>query len=136
MRARSFPYMATRILLADTADGDRRLREILAGHELVFVRNLQEARRALALDGIALVLIGVHFDDSRMFDLLRGLQDSSIPVVCMRSHRFASPAISIEGLKIAAGALGCKLFVDLTDYPDDPDGNAAVRKLVESVLKL
>jgi len=127
--------MATKILLADTPNGDRRLTEILAGYELVVVRNLQEARGALAQDGIALVLIGVHFDDSRMFDLLRGLQDSSIPVACMRSLRFASPAISLEGLKIATTALGCKLFVDLTEYPDDAQGNAAVRGLLEALIR-
>jgi hypothetical protein len=135
MRPRLFSYMATRILLADTPNGDRRLTDILAGHELVVVRNLQEARAALAQDGISLVLVGVHFDDSRMFDLLRGLQDSSIPVACMRSHRFASPAIGIEGLKIATSALGCKLFVDLTEYPDDAQGNAAVRRLLESLIR-
>jgi hypothetical protein len=135
MHPQLFPYMATRILLADTPNGDRRLADILAGHELVVVRNLQEARAALAQDGISLVLVGVHFDDSRMFDLLRGLQDSSIPVACMRSHRFASPAISLEGLKIATSALGCKLFVDLTEYPDDAQGNAAVRRLLESLIR-
>ena len=47
-----------------------------------------------------------------------------LPVVCVRSHRFVSPAISIEGLEIAAKALACNLFLDLTKYPDDASGNA------------
>jgi hypothetical protein len=56
-------------------------------------------------------------------------------VVCTRSYRFVSPAISIEGLEIAVRALGCKLFLDLTKYPDDAQGNAAIRQLLDELLK-
>lgn len=126
--------MAKRILVADTPEGDRRISAILAGHELVFVRKLGEAQRALEREAFGLVLIGVHFDDSRMFDLLRCSQGSGPPVVCMRSHQFASPAITIEGLEIAAKALGCHVFLDLTWYADDATGNGAVRRLLEALL--
>lgn len=111
--------------------------EILAGHEVRFVRTLADARRALAAERFDLVAIGVHFDESRMFDLLRHLQAHSQPpgaVVCMRTHHFASPAISIEGLDIAARTLGSNLFVDLTWYPDDATGNGAVRRLLEALV--
>ena len=127
--------MTRKILIADTREGDRRISQILAGHELVFVRTLADARRALQHETFALVLLGVHFDDSRMFDLLRALRGSAPPVVCMRSHEFASPAITIEGLEIAAKALGCSLFLDLTWYADDPTGNGAVRQQLEALLK-
>ena len=57
------------------------------------------------------------------------------PVVCVRSHRFVSAAaISLEGLEIAARALACNLFLDLTRYPDDAHGNAEVRKLLDGLL--
>ena len=86
--------MTRRVLVADTPEGDRRLAAILAGCELKFVRTLDEARRALKDDGFDLVLIGVHFDDSRMFDLLRYMRANpgkpGRSVVCMRSQRFAS----------------------------------------------
>ena len=127
--------LTRKILIADTREGDRRISQILAGHELMFVRTLADARRMLQHEQFALVLAGVHFDDSRMFDLLRGLRGSAPPVVCMRSHEFASPAITIEGLEIAAKALGCSLFLDLTWYADDPAGNGAVRQLLEALLK-
>lgn len=126
--------MASRILVADTPEGDRRIAGILAGYELVFVRTLEAARRALAEDGFALALIGVHFDDSRMFDLLRNLQGSKVPAVCIRSHHFASTSISVEGLQVATRALGCALFLDLTWYADDARGNDAVRKQLESLI--
>jgi DNA-binding response OmpR family regulator len=127
-----------KILVADTPDGDRRITTILAGHELTFVHTLGEAQRTLAREKFALDLLGVHFDDSRMFDLLRHLQSTRIQsgcaVICMRSQRFNSPAITIEGLEIAAKALGCNLFLDLTWYADDAAGNSAIRALLEALL--
>ena len=129
--------MRARILVADTPESDRRLTEVLHGHELVFARTLSAAQRLLAQRAFDLVVVGVHFDDSRMFDLVRhirsGGQDEP-PVACMRSYRFVSPALSIEGLEIAAKALACNLFVDLTKHPDDARGNAEVRKLLEGLL--
>lgn len=125
--------MAKKILVADRAESDRRLCAILAGHELVFVRTMDDAQRALAREQFALILIGVHFDDSRMFDLLRCLPQGTT-AVCVRSQHFQSTAITLEGLEIAAKALGCNLFLDLTWYADDAAGNAAVRKLLEALI--
>jgi DNA-binding response OmpR family regulator len=130
--------LTRRVLVADTAEGDRRIAAILAGYEIKFVRTLDEARRALQADGFDLVLVGVHFDDSRMFDLLRYMQTNPGKaercVVCMRSQRFVSSAITVEGLEIAARTLGCELFLDLTWYADDAQGNQAVRTLLDGLL--
>jgi CheY-like chemotaxis protein len=130
--------MLTRILVADTSANDRRLSAILAGHDVGFVRTLAEAQRLLAQQQFDLVMIGVHFDDSRMFDLVRHVRagggHADKPVACLRSHRFLSAAISLEGLEIAARALACNLFLDLTRYPDDAHGNAEVRKLLDGLL--
>ena len=125
--------MAKTILVADRPDSDRRLAAILAGHELVFARTLAEALRALRGRRFDLVLVGVHFDESRMFDLMRGLTEGT-QVVCVRTQQFQSHAITLEGLEIAAKALGCALFLDLTWYADDETGNGAVRKLLEALL--
>ena len=130
--------MPNKILVADTPEGDHRISSILSGHDLRFVRTLAEAQRALAADGFSLIIVGVHFDESRMFDLLRYLQANGerpgCAVICMRSQQFESPALTIEGLEIAARALGCNLFLDLTWYADDATGNDAVRQLLEAVV--
>jgi len=129
--------MRKRILVADIPDSDRRLTAILNGHELAFARTLGEAQRMLAQAGFDLVVIGVHFDDSRMFDLVRHVRgggQNEPPVACVRSHHFVSPALSIEGLEIAAKALACNLFIDLTKYPDDAGGNAEVRQRLEALF--
>jgi DNA-binding response OmpR family regulator len=125
--------MSKRILIADPPESDRRLAAILAGHELVFVRSLAEALRALREQRFDLVLVGVHFDESRMFDLMREMTEGT-QVVCVRSQQFQSPAITLEGLEIAAKALGCSLFLDLTWYADDETGNRAVRQLLDALL--
>lgn len=130
--------MTRKILVADTPEADRRLSAVLSGCDLVFVHTLEKAERAIERTQFDLVLVSVHFDESRMFDFLRHLQASGIhgncPVVCTRSYRFVSPAISIEGLEIAVKALGCSLLLDLTKYPDDAQGNAAIRKLLDDLL--
>lgn len=127
-----------KVLVADTPAGDRRISEILAGYELEFARTLGAAQRAVDRERFALVLVGVHFDESRMFDLLRYLQARGRPtgcaVICMRTHQFASTSITIEGLEIAARTLGCNLFLDLTWYADDAAGNAAVRQLFDALI--
>ena len=131
--------MPKRILVADTSDSDRRLSAILAGQDVMFARTIGEAQRLLAQQQFDLVMIGVHFDDSRMFDLVRhvraGGHHAGKPVACVRSHRFISAAaISLEGLEIAARALACNIFLDLTKYPDGAHGNAVVRKLLDALL--
>lgn len=125
--------MAKRILVADRPESDGRLAAILAGHELVFVHKLADAIGALRGARFDLVLVGVHFDESRMFDLMRCLAEGT-QIVCVRSQHFVSPAITLEGLEIAAKALGCSLFLDLTWYADDATGNGAVRKLLDALL--
>jgi DNA-binding response OmpR family regulator len=130
--------VSKRVLVADTPDSDRRLKAILGDQRLIFARTLGAAQRALEAEAWDLLMIGVHFDDSRMFDLLRYLRQNethaALPVVCIRSHSFASTAISMESLAIAARTLSCSLFLDLTRYPDDDIGNAEVRRLLGELL--
>ena len=129
--------MRKRILVADIPESDRRLSEVLDGHELAFARTLGEAQRLLASATFDLIVIGVQFDDSRMFDLVRHVRSvgqDKPPVACVRCHRFTSPALSIEGLELAAQAATCNLFLDLTKYPDDAGGNAEVRQRLEALL--
>jgi DNA-binding response OmpR family regulator len=127
------------ILVADGPDMDERLAAVLAGHELAFARSLQQATALLASRDFDLVMVGVHFDESRMFDLLRhvrsGGRNSQARIVCVLGHRFESPAISIEGLEIATRALAADAFVDLSRYAEGERTEQALRKVVEPLLK-
>jgi CheY-like chemotaxis protein len=126
------------ILVADVPETDRRLWSILEGHQLAFVRMLEEAMRVLGSQKYDLLLVGVQFDDSRMFELTRRVRSDSggrdLPVVCFRGFRRGTIAISTETLEIVCRALNANAFVDLTNYADE-EGNRAMRATVDRLLK-
>jgi DNA-binding response OmpR family regulator len=123
--------MSKNVLIADT--GDARLSAILAGHNLAFVSKLDEAKNLLAGRGFDLIVIGVHFDDSRMFDLLRLVRGQerhrATPVICVLTVDFTRHAIAGEGLEIAVKALGGTAYVDLKRT-----GDTEVRQLIDELL--
>jgi CheY-like chemotaxis protein len=123
--------MKKSILVADHADA--RLSALLSGHELTFVNTLDEATRTLTGRNFDLIVIGVHFDESRMFDLLRHVRwqerHRATPVVCVLTAEFARHAIAAEGLEIAVKALGGTAYVDLKTR-----GDSEVRRIVDELL--
>ena len=128
------------ILVADVPEMRPRLASILAGHTPAFVETLDEAVRAMERRVFDLIVIGVHFDESRMFDLLRHVRlderNRTKPVVCVRGHLLESTAISIEGLDIAIKALSGNVFVDFARFSQDAEGDAAIRRIIERVLAI
>ena len=123
--------MSKVVLVADT--GDARLPAILAGYSLSFVRTLDEAKSILAGHNFDLILIGVHFDESRMFDLLRHVRAQerhrATPVVCVLTVDFTRHAVAAEGLEIAVKALGGTAYLDLKSLSD-----GEVRRVIEDLL--
>ena len=108
-----------RVLVADVAEMDDRIRHCLPGHELVFVRTMREAMTALRHDGFSLIVIGVLFDESRMFELLSHVR--SLPayreaaVVCVQGSEMMMPEAVMRTVDMAVKALGGTAFVDLRD---------------------
>ena len=129
--------MEKKVLIADGADIDGRIGALLKPHVSTFVHTLGAARSALERDDYDLIIIGVHFDESRMFDLLRQVRGDkryqAKPVVCVASQRFDKP-ISMEGLEIATQALGANAFIDFARHGNHEAGNAAIRGIVERLL--
>ena len=123
--------MKKMVLVADHADA--RLSGILAAHELAFVRTLDEAKAALAGRNFDLILIGVHFDESRMFDLLRYVRwqerHRATPVICVLTVDFTRHSIAAEGVEIAVKALGGTAFIDLKALSD-----SEARRLIDDLL--
>jgi CheY-like chemotaxis protein len=129
-----------RILLACVRQAYTRLFAILSGHELEFVTTLIEAQAALKGNPFDLVMIGLHFDESRMFDLLEQVRADAryarVPVVCFHGILSANPQddLKLEPIEVACKALGANVFFDLLAYPDDTAGNAAIRSIVNRVI--
>ena len=130
--------MHKKILVADVPELDARLAMVLAGRELRFVRTVDEAMRALAQASFDLLLISVHFDDSRMFDLLReartDARNQGIPILCVREPGLGFTAISSHTLEVTCRALEANAFLDLATIDDDAQRDAALRAAAEGLL--
>jgi len=112
--------MTARVLVADVPDTDAKIRECLPGRDLVFVRTLGDAIRALRADGFKLVIIGMHFDESRMFELLQYVKAlpeyREVPVICVQCMEVALADAVLKNMDDAVKALGGTAFVDLRDH--------------------
>ena len=106
-----------RILLADTPEGVEAFREALVtSFAIVPVTTFERARSAL--DSVpALVVCGCHFDEGRMYDLLRYMKATPglerVPFMAVRAMRGELEDTLYESVKIAVRALGGNAFVDL-----------------------
>lgn len=84
-----------------------------------------------------LIVCGLHFDDSRMFDLLRHAKSNprtrSIPFVVVKaSDGELSPTLQ-QGIEIACAALGADCFVELTTW-EKHGGNAVAQQRLHGLL--
>src|SRR5213078_4201909 len=105
--------MKKTILVADVPESRPRFRAILGETEAEFITSLGEAVRRVDARRYDAVLVGVLFDDSRMFDLLRHIRygagrNAETPVACVRSG--GSIGISVRALEVAARTLHCDCF--------------------------
>lgn len=127
-----------KILVADVPQMDARYTAALEGWEIAFVRTMSEAREALAAARHELVAIGVYFDDSQMFDLVRSIRaddfQNEVPIVCVRGSP-GYTAVTTRTLEMAVQALSADAFVDLLHYSDEASGDAALRAVVQRYLK-
>jgi DNA-binding response OmpR family regulator len=127
-----------KILVADVPQMDGRYSAALAGWEVDFVRTMSEARHALAASRYDLVVIGVYFDDSQMFDLVRAIRSGrthdEVPIICVRA-RPGFTAITTRTLDVTLKALGVDQFIDLLHFGDDAAGNSALRAAAQALVK-
>src|SRR5690348_10462447 len=105
------------IVVADTGDAVDQLQQSLAGvWPLASAQTLAGARQAVNGD-TPLILCGCHFDEGRMYDLLRWVRGQPalrhIPFLTTRVLEGELDDAMYESVKIATGALGGNGFVDL-----------------------
>ena len=115
-----------------------RLERILAGHRLTIPHSVEEAKKELQARQFALVVLGVMFDESRMFELLRLVRtyeaNKLTPVVCMLTGSSNLSNVAIEGLDHAVKAMLANAFLNLNKFPDDREGNARVRRIIDYLI--
>ena len=132
--------MGDSVLLAVSPGTRERLEGALAGHVLVGVETLDQARAELARRRFDLVIIGARFEESTSFDMLRLVTAASPAsrVVCLRGvvPRSVLGKSSVDAFRVACEALGAERVLDLLDFPLDPAGDAALRATLEHELEL
>lgn len=119
-----------KILVADVPHMDGRYAGAFGDWEVRFVRTMAEARQALAPHRYDLIAIGVYFDDSQMFDLVRAIRSdeaqAGVPILCVRAHP-GFTAVTSRTLEVALKTLGANEFIDLVQFADEAAGNAGLR---------
>ena len=126
-----------KILVADVPHMDGRYGAAFGGCEVQFVRTMAQARQALAQSTYSLVAVGVYFDDSQMFDLVRAIRHderhAAVPVICVRGHP-GFTAVTSRTLEAAVTTLGANGFTDLVEFADEEAGNRALRAAAERLM--
>lgn len=131
---------AKRILLGITPDSIPVLSPVLSTRfELLICTSLDEARSGL-VDEIDLLACDAHFDDCRMFDLLRLSKADPvtrpIPFLCMRIIEGELDQALYQSAVIASHALGAAGFVDLFRLKQKYGAEEAHEKLRNLIAQL
>ncbi|HET7362417.1 MAG TPA: hypothetical protein VFJ70_02475 [Burkholderiales bacterium] len=105
--------------------------------DLVSAFSTHQALASLRSGGIDAIVCSIHFDESRMFDLLTAARELApdTPVVCCRIlHSPLSPR-AIEALITTVQSLGCRQFVDFNELYRSQGQDEADRRLCEAVVE-
>lgn len=134
----SVPPLVGRQILVAVEDTER-LRRILAGHELTVSDTVEQAKAEMQRREFAMIILGVSFDESRMFELLRLVRtykpNELTPVVCMLASATSRLSdVAIEGLDHAVKAMLANAFLNLNKFPDNEAGNARVRRIIDYLI--
>jgi hypothetical protein len=127
-----------RIFIAATTDDEAAIARILGDkHEIVTAHVMSEALAKVKNEAFDLVMIGVHFDQSRMFDLLRELhkvQYADTPVICFCTRDTPLTRAAHESIDLASKALGAWMYLDHQKYNDTATPDDELRRVIERCL--
>jgi hypothetical protein len=121
-----------------TAKVDR-LERVLPWHDLAFVASRSEAMHRLESETFGLVILGVHFDESQMFNLLGDIRLHAkyrkVPIlVVLLRGRYSLSDVTVEPIDHASKAMMANGFLDLDHFADDEEGNARIRRIVDYLI--
>ena len=128
-----------RLLVAVTMMGYVHARRALASHfDLVPAFSLAQARTALRDGDVAAILSSIHFDESRMFDLLAevGKMNPRPPFICCVLLGTTLSDEGLRGLTEAAQAQGCIGFFDYNGCQRQLGFDEADRLFRKEILRL
>jgi hypothetical protein len=120
-----------RILVAVVPKASARIERALPDESLCVVRNIKEATLALRQESFRLAILGLYFDESRMFELVPFTRASPLnrptPILCVRGIDARLSRATLRGLERTVKTLGCA-WLDLAEIPEDETGRAGLRE--------
>ncbi len=128
-----------RIFIAGTADDIAHVEQILGQrHEYTVARATSEARIRLKEQSFDLIMIGVHFDESRMFDLLREIRKTpeyaETPIICFCMRDTPLTRTMHDSADVLSRRLGAWMYLDQQEYSVSKDPDAEMRRVIERCL--
>lgn len=128
-----------RILIADTPEDVICIERILGEeHELSVVSKISDAMFQFRENDFDLLMIGIHFDESRMFDLLRAIQttptETEKPIICFCTRDTQMTRTLHDSVSTTSRLLGAWMYLDEHEYSVTQDPDAEMRRVVERCL--
>jgi CheY-like chemotaxis protein len=126
-------------ILAAVRPGSLQLVDAALGRDYAVTHATSLTEAAMHLSGSAdfsLILCSVHFDGSRVLDLLQSIASNPkaapVPVLCVRAERGVLQEAAYGALSFACSALGAR-YLDVTHWID-AEGRDAARRMFEGVV--
>jgi hypothetical protein len=126
------------VLAAISIHARRRVGSVLQPWDATFVHTLPELRATLERRPFDLVVVGAHFDASqgvRAVEEVLALH-SGPPVVALVATPFLRRGdLHLGAFRAACLALGAADVLDLGEWPQDAEGDRAVRRRIKHALR-
>ena len=124
-----------RILIAHDANHLGVVTKALEGYDLVVVSDVMGAQYQIMEDGIDLVIIGIHFDESRAIELVNIIRSDDkhkkTPIVLIR----LSPTGLSESINVTTAALiKIGTVSEYLELESDPEAALKIKDVVGSLL--
>ncbi|MBY0548379.1 MAG: hypothetical protein K2W95_13870 [Candidatus Obscuribacterales bacterium] len=126
-----------RIFIAATSRDEIFIKRILGDkHDFVSARVMSDALARIKEGEFDLVMIGLHFDQSRMFDLLRELHQIryDTPVICFCARETTLTRTAHNSINVATKALGAWMYLDHQKYNDTNNPEDELRRVIERCI--
>jgi DNA-binding response OmpR family regulator len=128
----------SKALIADTPKGAVTLERILQGHECTVVGTMDAAQIKLQAEAFDLIVAGLHFDDSQMFEFIREVKKSrknaDKPIICFCSRDTPISRLIHESLENTTKALGAWMYLAEHAYNVYQNPDAELRRIMERCL--
>ena len=127
------------ILIADMPVSTEGLERILGQrHQLIVAHTIDVAREKLQQQAFDLIIVGVYFDKSQMFEFIDetklSAQNADKPIICFSSRDTALTRILHESIERASKSAGAWMYLDQHSYNVYQDPAAELLRVFERCL--